>query len=203
MPDCCKLGHISEKRVKYYDDAKRYSIAFADVKISDERTIEEGIIYFDESLVRKVDDHFYEVDLCQDTYPMRVSYNTIEVSRQALIQSRLRYFHNSHYVFSVSPKVVKESSLAGTKNVLFDLPIKFWDVAESKNCSVTVNVEKLIVQNYQNRTIMIFGRKENDVKIKFWYQLKDGSWKDETVSAGRFWYLVKESKEKKKELGLY
>ena len=203
MPDCCKLGHISEKRVKYYDDAKRYSIAFADVKISDERTIEEGIIYFDESLVRKVDDHFYEVDLCQDTYPMRVSYNTIEVSRQALIQSRLRYFHNSHYVFSVSPIVVKESSLAGTKNVLFDLPIKFWDVAESKNCSVTVNVEKLIVQNYQNRTIMIFGRKENDVKIKFWYQLKDGSWKDETVSAGRFWYLVKESKEKKKELGLY
>lgn len=203
MLDCCKLGHISEKRVKYYDDTKQYSIAFADVKIADGRIIEQGIIYFDENLVRRVNDHWFEVDLCQDTYPMRVSYETIEVSRQALIQSRLRYFHNSHYVFSVSPKVVKESNLPGTKKVLFDLPIKFWDVAESKNCSVTVNVEKLIVQNYQNRTIMIFGRKENDVTVKFWYQLKDGSWKDETVSAGRFWYLVKESKEKKKELGLY
>lgn len=203
MPDCCKLGHISEKRVKYYDDTKQYSIAFADVKIADGRIIEQGIIYFDESLVRKVDDHWFEVDLCQDTYPMRVSYNTIEVSRQALIQSRLRYFHNSHYVFSVSPKVVKENNLPGTKKVLFDLPIKFWDVAKSKNCSVTVSVEKFIIQNYQNRTIMIFGRKENDVKIKFWYQLKDGSWKDETVSAGRFWYLVKESKEKKKELGVF
>lgn len=203
MPDCCKLGHISEKRVRYYDDTKQYSIAFADVKIADGRIIEQGIIYFDENLVRRVNDHWFEVDLCQDTYPMRVSYETIEVSRQALIQSRLRYFHNSHYVFSVSPKVVKESSLAGTKKVLFDLPIKFWDVAESKNCAVIVNVEKLIVQNYQNRTIIILGRKENDVKVKFWYQLKDGSWKDETVSAGRFWYLVKESKEKKKELGVF
>lgn len=115
MPDCCKLGYISEKRVRYYDDTKLYSIAFADVEISDGRIIEQGIIYFDENLVRKVDDHWFEVDLCMNTYPMRVSYNTIEVSRQALIQSRLRYFHNSHYVFSVSPKVVTEGNLAGTK----------------------------------------------------------------------------------------
>lgn len=203
MSDCCKLGHISEKRVIYHEGSKRYTIAFADVEMPDGRTIEQGIIYFDESLVRRVTDHWFEVDLCQDTYCMIVSYETIEVSRQALIQSRLRYFHNLHYVFSVSTKVVKESNLAGTKKVLFDLPIKFWDVAESKNCVVTVNMDKLIVQNYRNRTMMIFGRKENDVKVKFWYQLKDGSWKDETVSAGRFWYLVKESKEKKKELGLY
>ena len=40
MTDGCKLGHISEKRVRYYDDTKQYSIAFADVKISDGRIIE-------------------------------------------------------------------------------------------------------------------------------------------------------------------
>lgn len=203
MPDCCKLGHISEKRVRYYDDAKLYSIAFADVEISDGRIIEQGIIYFDENLVRKVDDHWFEVDLCMDTYHMRVSYETIDVSREVLVNSRWQYFKNRCYTFNVSNRVVKESNLPGTKTVLFDLPIKFWDVAESKNCSVPVSVERLVIQNYRNRTIIIFGRKENDVKVKFTYQLKDGSWKDETVSAGRFWYLVKESKEKKRELGLF
>lgn len=203
MSDCCKLGHISEKRVRYYDDVKRYSIAFADVEIPDGRTIEQGIIYFDENLVRKVNDYYYEVDLCQDTYHMKVFGETIEVSRSALVNSRWQYFKKQYYTFNVSNRVVKESHMPGIKTVLFDLPIKFWDDAESKNCSVTVSVERLVIQNYRNRTIIILGRKENNVKVKFEYQLKDGSWKAETVSAGRFWYLVKESKEKKKELGLF
>lgn len=203
MSDCCKLGHVSEKRVRYYDDTKLYLIAFADVEISDERIIEQGIIYFDENLVRKVDDHWFEVDLCQDTYHMKVFGETIEVSRSALVNSRWQYFKNQYYTFNVSNRVVKESRLPGTKTVLFDLPIKFWDDAESKNCSVTVSVERLVIQNYRNRTIIIFGRKENNIKVKFWYQLKDGSWKAETVSAGHFSHLVRESKEKKKELGLF
>lgn len=127
----------------------------------------------------------------------------IEVSREVLVNSRWQYFKNQHYTFNVSNRVVKESNLPGIKKVLFDLPIKFWDDVESKNCSVAVSVEKLVIQNYRNRTIIILGRKENNVKVKFTYQLKDGSWKDETVSAGRFWYLVNESKEKKRELGLF
>lgn len=208
MSDCCKLGYIPCKHVRYYEKSQCYVVSFADVKIPDGRTIEHGIIYFHESLVHKVDndycdEHYYEVDLCQNIYSIRVSNETIDVSREALIQSLLQYFHNSYYVFSVSPNAVKDSKLPGTKKVLFDLPIRFWDNAESKNCAVTVNVKKLIIQNYQNRTIIILGRKENNAKVKFAYQLKDGSWKDETVSAGRFWYLVKESKEKKKELGLF
>jgi len=50
--------------------------------------------------------------------------------------------------------------------------------------------------------LVLFNLIPLDVKVKFWYQLKDGRWKDETVSAGRFWYLITESKEEKKKLGL-
>ena len=97
---------------------------------------------------------------------------------------------------------MKESNLPGVKKVVFDLPIKYWNDAKSRNCLVDVKDERLVIQNYRNRTTIIFGQKKDDVKVKFWYQLKDGRWKDETVSAGRFWYLITESKEEKKKLGL-
>lgn len=212
MPDCCKLGYIPCEHVRYYESSQCYVVSFHDVEILDGRTIERGIIYFHESLVHRVnndyydkhyDEHYYEVDLCKNIYDIRVSNETIEVSREVLVNSYWRYFQKRYYIHAVSNRVVKESNLPGTKKVLFDLPIKFWDVAESKNCSVDVNVEKFIIQNHWNCTTMILGQKENNEKIKFSYQRKDGSWKDETVSAGRFWYLVKESKEKKKELGLF
>lgn len=202
MIDCCKLGHISEKRVKYHDDTRQYSIAFADVKISDGRIIEQGIIYFDESLLRRVNDYYYEVDICQDTYCMIAASEIIEVSYSSLVNSRRNYFKDQYYTFNVSNRTVKESNLPGVKKVVFDLPIKFWNDAKSRNCLVDVKDERLVIQNYRNRTTIIFGQKKDDVKVKFWYQLKDGRWKDETVSAGRFWYLVTESKEEKKKLGL-
>lgn len=203
MTDGCKLGHISEKRVRYYDEAKQYSIAFADVKISDGRIIEQGIIYFDESLVRRVNDYYYEVDICQDTYCMIAASEIIEVSCSSLINSRRKYFKDQYYTFNVSNRTVKESNLPGVKKVVFDLPIKYWNDAKSRNCLVDVKDERLVIQNYQNRTTIIFGQRKDDVKVKFWYQLKDGRWKDETASAGRFWYLVTESKEEKKKLGLW
>ena len=208
MPDCCKLGHIPYQHVRYYESSQCYVVSFEDVEIPDGRTIEHGIIYFHESLVHKVDndyydEHYYEVDLCQNIYSIRVSNETIDVSREVLVNSYWQYFQKRYYILSVSNRVVKDSKLPGTKLVLFDLPIKFWDVAESKNCSVNVNVEKFIIQNQWNCTTMILGQKENNAKVKFSYQLKDGSWKDETVSAGHFCHLVRESKKKKKELGLF
>lgn len=207
MSDCCKLGRISAKRVRYHADTKRYSIMFSDVKTADGRTIEYGIIEFDENLVRRVGQNCFEADLCQDTYPMRIAYETnqetVDVSLSALARARLQFFHTNHYVFAVSQKAVKESKIPGTKNVIFDLPIEFWDNAESRNCSVTVFAEQLIIQNYHNQTTMIFGRKENQVTIKFSFQRKDGSWQEQTMSAGRFWYAVKEAKEKKKKLAAY
>lgn len=202
MTDGCKLGHISEKRVKYQDDTKQYSIAFADVKISDGRIIEQGIIYFDESLVHRVNDYYYEVDICQDTYCMIAASEIIEVSYSSLVNSRRKYFKDQYYTFNVSNRAVKESNLPGVKKVVFDLPIKFWNDAKSRNCLVDVKDERLVIQHYRNRTTIIFGQKKDDVKVKFWYQLKDGRWKDETVSAGRFWYLITESKEEKKKLVL-
>lgn len=202
MTDGCKLGHISEKRVKYHDDTKQYSIALADVKISDGRIIEQGIIYFDESLVHRVNDYYYEVDICQDTYCMIAASEIIEVSYSSLVNSRRKYFKDQYYTFNVSNRAVKESNLPGVKKVVFDLPIKFWNDAKSRNCLVDVKDERLVIQHYRNRTTIIFGQKKDDVKVKFWYQLKDGRWKDETVSAGRFWYLITESKEEKKKLVL-
>ena len=106
MTDGCKLGHISEKRVKYHDDTKQYSIAFADVKISDGRIIEQGIIYFDESLVRRVNDYYYEVDICQDTYCMIAASEIIEVSYSSLVNSRRNYFKDQYYTFNVSNRTV-------------------------------------------------------------------------------------------------
>ena len=208
MPDCCKLGHIPYQHVRYYESSQCYVVSFEDVEIPDGRTIEHGIIYFHESLVHRVDndyydEHYYEVDLCQNIYSIRVSNETIDVSREVLVNSYWQYFQKRYYILSVSNRVVKDSKLPGTELVLFDLPIKFWDVAESKNCSVNVNVEKFIIQNHWNCTTMILGQKENNAKVKFSYQLKDGSWKDETVSAGHFCHLVRESKKKKKELGLF
>ena len=207
MSDRCKLGHISEKRVRYHEDIKRYSIMFSDVKTADGRTIERGIIEFDENLVRRVGRNCFEVDLCQDTYPMSVAYEAshevIDVSRSALVRARLQYFQTQNYVFAVSQKAVKESKIPGTKNVIFDLPVAFWDDAESKNCSVNVFADQFIIQNYRNQTTIIFGRKENPVNIKFSFQRKDGSWQDQTMSAGRFWYAVKEAKEKKKQQAAY
>lgn len=208
MADCCKLGHIPYQHVRYYESSQCYVVSFEDVEISNGRTIEHGIVYFHENLVHRVDndyydEHYYEVDLCQNIYSIRVSNETIDVSREVLVNSYWRYFQKRYYTFSVSNRVVKECKVPGTKKVVFDLPIKFWDEAESKNCSVNVDVEKFIIQNHRNYTTMILGQKESNAKVKFSYQLKDGRWKDETVSAGRFWYLVKESKEKKKELGLY
>lgn len=183
MTDGCKLGHISEKRVRYYDETKHYSIAFADVKISDGRIIEQGIIYFDESLVRRVNDYYYEVDICQDTYCMIAASEIIEVSCSSLINSRRKYFKDQYYTFNVSNRTVKESNLPGVKKVVFDLPIKYWNDAKSRNCLVDVKDERLVIQNYRNRTTIIFGQKKDDVKVKFWY-------------------LVTESKEEKKKLGL-
>ena len=207
MSDRCKLGHISEKRVRYHEDIKRYSIMFSDVKAADGQTIERGIIEFDETLVRRVGRNCFEVDLCQDTYPMSIAYEAsqevVDVSRSALVRARLQYFQTQNYVFAVSQKAVKESKIPGTKNVIFDLPVAFWDDAESKNCSVNVFADQFIIQNYRNQTTIIFGRKENPVNIKFSFQRKDDSWQDQTMSAGRFWYAVKEAKEKKKKLAAY
>ena len=47
---------------------------------------------------------------------------------------------------------------------------------------------------------MTFGEKTSDVEVKLSIQLKDGSWKEQTMSAGRFWYTVDAAKKKKKKI---
>ena len=48
--------------------------------------------------------------------------------------------------------------------MVFDLPIKYWNDAKSRNCLVDVKDERLVIQNYRNRTTIIFGQKKDDVK---------------------------------------
>ena len=46
---------------------------------------------------------------------------------------------------------------------------------------------------------MTFGEKTSDVEVKLSIQLKDGSWKEQTMSAGRFWYTVDACRKRRKK----
>lgn len=84
-----------------------------------------------------------------------------------------------------------------------DLPVPLWNVAKNKGCFVDISSEQIIMQNYNARAAVTFGSKEENVNITFTYLSLDGRWEKETVPVKRFLSLVIESKEKKKELGLY
>ena len=107
------------------------------------------------------------------------------------------------HIFVVAQKAVKESNKPDCKKIIFDLPIQFWGISKSKNCLVEIFNNQFIVQNYKRVAVMTFGEKTSDVEVKLSIQLKDGSWKEQTMSAGRFWYTVDAAKKKKKENKMY
>ncbi len=206
MEDCCKMGRVARERVTYCEDLKAYAVTFSDL-LDELQYFDNGIIYFDENDICSLTADWVEIVLRQENYQLHITSNgqqdVVAISRSAIVNSHIRYFGKYEYLFSVYQKTVKTSRIKNAKLVVLDLPVQFWENSISKNCLVDVSRQQLIIQNYNNKARITFGSRENDVNIKFTYQLKDGSWTEETVSVGRFWHLVKESKEKKKELGLY
>ena len=200
----CTLGHIPKQLVKYDDNSNQCAIFFTELKTSAGRDVDKGWIYFDKSMVHSVNRSYVEIDMRQETYRLYVL-NTdcreiIDISLADIMKSQNRYYKKHEYSFFVSQKAVKISNMCNVHKVLFDLPEQFWNEAESKNCLVDVFNYQFVVQNYNNRATITFGAKTLDITIKFTFELKDGSWKEKEMSAGRFWYEVEAAKRKKKEM---
>lgn len=202
----CTLGHISKNSIKYNAVSKQYSVLFSNLKVGREPG-KVGLIYFDEKVVRMSGKYCVEIDMCQETYKMYV-FNSghrevIDVPLESIVKSHYNYFKKHQYIFVVAQKAVKESNKPDCKKIIFDLPIQFWGISKSKNCLVEIFNNQFIVQNYKRVAVMTFGEKTSDVEVKLSIQLKDGSWKEQTMSAGRFWYTVDAAKKKKKENKMY
>lgn len=92
----CTLGHISKNSIKYNAVSKQYSVLFSDVKVGRGQPGKEGVIYFDEKVVRMSGKYFVEIDMCQETYKMYV-FNSehrevIDVPLESIVKSRYNYF---------------------------------------------------------------------------------------------------------------
>ena len=67
----CTLGHISKNGIKYNAVSKQYSVLFSNLKVGREPG-KDGLIYFDEKVVRMSGKYCVEIDMCQETYKMYV-----------------------------------------------------------------------------------------------------------------------------------
>lgn len=206
MADWCTIGRIAKERVKYYEESKRYGVTFPCLWVG-EQEFNDGVIYFEKNMVRNFSRDWVEISLCHESYLLHVTVNgckeVISISWSAIANSQFRYYRKYEHVLSVSQKTIRPGSVRTEKSVLIDLPVPLWNVAKNKGCFVDISSEQIIMQNYNSRAAVTFGSKEDDVNITFTYLSLDGRWEKETVPVKRFLSLVIESKEKKKELGLY
>ena len=182
----CTLGHISKNSIKYNAVSKQYSVLFSNLKVGREPG-KVGLIYFDEKVVRMSGKYCVEIDMCQETYKMYV-FNSehrevIDVPLESIVKSHYNYFKKHQYIFVVAQKAVKESNKPDCKKIIFDLPIQLWGISKSKYCLVEIFNNQFIVQNYKRVAVMTFVEKTTDVEVKLSIQLKDGSWKEQTMSA--------------------
>ena len=90
----CTLGHISKNSIKYNAVSKQYSVLFSDLKVGRGQPGKDGVIYFDEKVVRMSGKYFVEIDMCQETYKMYV-FNSeyrevIDVPLESIVKSRYK-----------------------------------------------------------------------------------------------------------------
>ena len=206
MADWCTIGRIARERVTYYEKLKSYVVTFPYLLVG-EQEFDNGFIYFEKDMVHNFSRDWVEISLCHENYLLHVTSNgckeVISISWSAIANSQFRYYRKYDYMISVSQKTIRPGSVRTEKSVLMDLPVPLWNVAKNKGCFVDISSEQIIMQNYNSRAAVTFGSKEEDVNITFTYLSLDGRWEKETVPVKRFLSLVIESKEKKKELGLY